>query len=163
MLIESTSRCSDSGNHFQAALAENFDGLVELDDFLFYAQDESQFVKDFEAFLTVCNDILKIKTIPRYASSQVTSQAHQPTGACRKKRGLRWWKEFVDWTILPRVKRCQSTPTTPTLSTCTLFGRNPEVPHHIASKLMRWVLKKSTFRYILEHILGERNLWTDTP
>ena len=53
---------SDSGNHFQAVLAQKFDGRVKrllqwLDDFLMYAKNESQLLEDFEAFLSVCSEI----------------------------------------------------------------------------------------------------------
>lgn len=41
------------------------------------------------------------------------------------------------------------------------FGRNPGIPRHTASKLMRWALKLSAFRYIVEHIPGEKNVWAD--
>ena len=41
------------------------------------------------------------------------------------------------------------------------YGRNPGIAAHTASKLMRWALKLSEFRYVVEHIAGERNVWAD--
>lgn len=41
------------------------------------------------------------------------------------------------------------------------YGRNPGMSRHTASKLMRWALKLSAFRYVVEHIPGERNVWAD--
>lgn len=38
------------------------------------------------------------------------------------------------------------------------YGRNPGIGHHTAKKLMRWALKLSAFRYVVEHIPGERNV-----
>ena len=41
------------------------------------------------------------------------------------------------------------------------YGLNPGVPRHTASKLMRWAIKLSAFRYIIEHLPGEKNVWAD--
>lgn len=41
------------------------------------------------------------------------------------------------------------------------YGRNPCIARHTASKLMRWALKLSAFRYVIEHVTGERNVWAD--
>ena len=53
---------SDSGNHFQGALQEKFDGRVDkmlqwIDDFLFYAKDETELLDNVESFFTVCEEI----------------------------------------------------------------------------------------------------------
>lgn len=36
------------------------------------------------------------------------------------------------------------------------YGQHPGVARHTANKLMRWSLKLSAFRYIIEHVPGER-------
>ena len=41
------------------------------------------------------------------------------------------------------------------------YGHNPGVPKHKANKLMRWALKLYSFRYVIEHISGEDNVWAD--
>ncbi len=41
------------------------------------------------------------------------------------------------------------------------YGRNPGIARHTASKLMRWAIKLSAFRYVIEHVPGERNVWAD--
>lgn len=41
------------------------------------------------------------------------------------------------------------------------FGRNPGMPKHTASKLMRWALKMNEFRYVIHHLPGIRNVWAD--
>ena len=41
------------------------------------------------------------------------------------------------------------------------YGLNPGISRHTASKLMRWALKLSAFRYIVEHLPGERKAWDD--
>lgn len=41
------------------------------------------------------------------------------------------------------------------------YGRNPGVSRHTASKLMRWAIKLSAFRYVIEHLPGEENVWAD--
>lgn len=41
------------------------------------------------------------------------------------------------------------------------YGRNPGISKHTAHKLMRWALKLSTYRYVIEHLAGERNVWAD--
>ena len=43
------------------------------------------------------------------------------------------------------------------------YGRNPGIFRHNASKLMRWVIKLSAFRYVIEHLPGDRNVWADMP
>lgn len=40
-------------------------------------------------------------------------------------------------------------------------GQNPGVARHTACKLMRWALKLSAFRYVIEHVAGEKNVWAD--
>lgn len=40
-------------------------------------------------------------------------------------------------------------------------GHNPGICKHTASKLLRWALKLSGYRYVIEHIEGERNVWAD--
>ena len=41
------------------------------------------------------------------------------------------------------------------------YGKHPGIPRHTASKLMRWAIKLSAFRYVIEHLPGERNVWAD--
>ena len=41
------------------------------------------------------------------------------------------------------------------------YGRNPGIPRHTASKLMRWAIKLSAFRYVIQHLPGDRNIWAD--
>eukprot|EP00171_Calliarthron_tuberculosum_P001247 IDg1247t1 len=41
------------------------------------------------------------------------------------------------------------------------YGRNPGIARHTASKLMRWAIKLSGFRYVVEHIPGDKNVWAD--
>ena len=41
------------------------------------------------------------------------------------------------------------------------YGKNPGMARHKASKLIRWALKLSGFRYVIEHLAGERNVWAD--
>ena len=41
------------------------------------------------------------------------------------------------------------------------YGKHPSIPRHTASKLMRWAIKLSAFRYVVEHLPGERNVWAD--
>jgi RNase H-like domain found in reverse transcriptase len=40
-------------------------------------------------------------------------------------------------------------------------GSNPSVSRHVARKLMRWAYKMCAFRYIINHVPGEQNLWAD--
>jgi len=40
-------------------------------------------------------------------------------------------------------------------------GQNPGIARHTANKLMRWALKLSGYRYVIEHLAGERNVWAD--
>ena len=41
------------------------------------------------------------------------------------------------------------------------YGKHPSIPRHTASKLMRWAIKLSAFRYVVEHLPGQRNVWAD--
>ncbi len=41
------------------------------------------------------------------------------------------------------------------------YGKHPGIPRHTATKLMRWAIKLSAFRYVVEHLPGERNVWAD--
>ncbi len=41
------------------------------------------------------------------------------------------------------------------------YGRHPGISRHTASKLMRWAIKLSAFRYVIEHVPDERNGWAD--
>ena len=41
------------------------------------------------------------------------------------------------------------------------YGRNPGISRHTASKLMRWAIKLSAFRYVVQHLPGEENVWAD--
>ena len=41
------------------------------------------------------------------------------------------------------------------------YGKHPGIPRHTASKLMRWAIKLSAFRYVIEHLPGDRNIWAD--
>lgn len=41
------------------------------------------------------------------------------------------------------------------------YGKNPGIARHTASKLMRWAIKLSAFRYVVEHLPGDRNVWAD--
>lgn len=41
------------------------------------------------------------------------------------------------------------------------YGQTPGIARHTANKLMRWDLKLSAFRYIIEHVPGEKNVWAD--
>ncbi len=41
------------------------------------------------------------------------------------------------------------------------YGSNPGIARHTASKLMRWAIKLSAFRYVVEHLPRERNIWAD--
>lgn len=41
------------------------------------------------------------------------------------------------------------------------FGKNPGIARHTACKLMRWALKLSGFRYVIEHVSGDSNVWAD--
>lgn len=40
-------------------------------------------------------------------------------------------------------------------------GQNPGLARHTANKLMRWALKLSGYRYVIEHLSGKRNVWAD--
>jgi RNase H-like domain found in reverse transcriptase len=42
-------------------------------------------------------------------------------------------------------------------------GQNPGIQRHTASKLMRWALRLSGYRYTIEHLAGGRNVWADLP
>ena len=41
------------------------------------------------------------------------------------------------------------------------YGRNPGIAKHTANKLLRWALKLASYRYCIEFISGERNVWAD--
>ena len=41
------------------------------------------------------------------------------------------------------------------------YGNNTGMAKHTASKLMRWAIKLSAFRYVIEHLPGELNVWAD--
>lgn len=41
------------------------------------------------------------------------------------------------------------------------YGCNPGISKQVASKLMRWALKLSGYRYIIEFLPGDRNVWAD--
>jgi len=41
------------------------------------------------------------------------------------------------------------------------YGQNPSIGRHTANKLMRWALKLSAYRYVIEHLPGDRNVWAD--
>lgn len=41
------------------------------------------------------------------------------------------------------------------------FGHNPGISRHVAHKLMRWAIMLSAYRYVIEHVPGERIVWTD--
>lgn len=41
------------------------------------------------------------------------------------------------------------------------LGQNPRIARHTMSEVMGWALKLSEFRFIIEHIEGERNVWAD--
>jgi len=40
-------------------------------------------------------------------------------------------------------------------------GQNPGIARHTANKLMRWALRLSGYRYVIEHLPGDRNVWAD--
>lgn len=40
-------------------------------------------------------------------------------------------------------------------------GTNNNIGRHVANKLMRWAIKLSGFRYIIEFLPGVRNVWAD--
>jgi RNase H-like domain found in reverse transcriptase/Integrase zinc binding domain len=40
-------------------------------------------------------------------------------------------------------------------------GHNPGIQSHTASKLMRWALGLSGYRYTIKHLAGGRNVWAD--
>ena len=41
------------------------------------------------------------------------------------------------------------------------YGRNPGISRQTASKLMRWAIKLSAFRYVVVHLPGDQNVWED--
>ena len=41
------------------------------------------------------------------------------------------------------------------------YGMNPGVGRHVAQKLMRWEIRLSAFRYVIEFVPGESNVWAD--
>lgn len=40
-------------------------------------------------------------------------------------------------------------------------GQNPGIPRHTMSKLMRWAIKLTKFRFVIEHLGGSQNVWAD--
>lgn len=42
-----------------------------------------------------------------------------------------------------------------------LYGNNPGTKRPVANKLMRWALRLSASKYVMEFIPGENNLWAD--
>lgn len=40
-------------------------------------------------------------------------------------------------------------------------GRNPGIAKHTACKLARWALKLNEFRFVIEHVSGDENIWAD--
>ena len=40
-------------------------------------------------------------------------------------------------------------------------GQNPGIRRHMANNLMRWALKLSGFRYVIEHVPAESNVFAD--
>lgn len=41
------------------------------------------------------------------------------------------------------------------------YGKKPGISRHTVSKLMRWAIKLNAFRYVVEHLPGEQNVWAD--
>ena len=41
------------------------------------------------------------------------------------------------------------------------YGRNPGISKQAANKLIRWALKLSAYRYVIEYVEGTRNVWAD--
>ena len=41
------------------------------------------------------------------------------------------------------------------------YGQNPGLSRNTACKLMRWAVRLSSFRYVIEHLAGELNVWAD--
>lgn len=41
------------------------------------------------------------------------------------------------------------------------LGSSPSIPRHTASKLTRWAIKLSTYRFEIEHVAGEKNVLAD--
>ena len=41
------------------------------------------------------------------------------------------------------------------------YGQNPGISRQTASKLMRWAIKLSAFRYLMIHLPGDQNVWAD--
>lgn len=41
------------------------------------------------------------------------------------------------------------------------YGSSPTIPRHTASKLTRWAIKLNTYRFEIEHVSGERNVWAE--
>ncbi|OWZ15878.1 hypothetical protein PHMEG_00010406 [Phytophthora megakarya] len=42
-----------------------------------------------------------------------------------------------------------------------VFAPDKEIKKHVRGKLLRWALKLSDYRYIIEHIEGPKNVWAD--
>ena len=79
---------SDSGNHFQGVLGENFQDRVRnnlqwLNDILLYSEDEIGLLNDIEAFLQVCHEIgLKVHTEKSNFFTKKASFSGHITGNC---------------------------------------------------------------------------------
>lgn len=41
------------------------------------------------------------------------------------------------------------------------YGQNPGINRQVATKLMRWALKLSAYRYVIEYLPGNQNVWAD--
>jgi RNase H-like domain found in reverse transcriptase len=41
------------------------------------------------------------------------------------------------------------------------YDRNSTIATHTAAKLIRWALRLSTYRYTIEHVPGDDNVWAD--
>jgi len=106
---------------------------------------------------------------------EIEDQAHEPlcflSGAF-KGRTMNWsTPEKEGFAIVEAMCRLDYLVTGHTVSIFTdhanlvymydPYGRNPGMSRQTATKLMRWAIKLSAFRYIVEHLPGERNVWAD--
>jgi hypothetical protein len=41
------------------------------------------------------------------------------------------------------------------------LSADPTLARHVVHKLQRWELKMSVFPYLMEHLMGQLNYWTD--
>lgn len=41
------------------------------------------------------------------------------------------------------------------------YGSSPNIPRHTENKITRWAIKLSTYRFEIEHVPGDRNVWAD--